>query len=117
MIIRRSFLPAILALALVALAGSGCTKQARKEHYLSLANQDYAAGNYDKAEIEYKDALQKVALDPVAVRQLGLLYSDEGRTLQAFSYLRKAAELDPKNATVQAKLALAEYALGGAKEA
>jgi len=117
MIPRRSSKSALLALALAALAGGGCTKEARKDHYVSLANKDFDAGQYDKAEIEYREALQRVPLDPVAIRQLGILYYKDGRIPEALAFLRKGAELDPKNADVQANLALTYLALGGAKEA
>jgi tetratricopeptide (TPR) repeat protein len=112
----RSSLPAFLIPALAVLAG-GCTKEARKEHYVSLANRDVEAGKYDSAEIEYRDALQRVPFDPEAICQLGILYYNDGRMLEALAYLKKGAELDPKNAEVRAKLALAYLALGGAREA
>lgn len=117
MTIRRSSLSAFPILALVVLAGAGCSKEARKNHYVSLANKDFDAGQYDKAEIEYRSALQKVPLDPVAIRQLGVLFFNEGRVREAFAYLRKAVELDPKNADAQTKLAMTYLTAGSLREA
>jgi tetratricopeptide (TPR) repeat protein len=105
MIIARRVVCAGLAMALAVCAGTGCSKRARKERMLASANRDFQAGQYDKAEVEYRAVLQIPPLSSGAVRQLGFVYFEEGRLSQAFPYLNKAAQLEPKNADVQIKLA------------
>lgn len=105
-------LAACLSVAVLA----GCSKQAREDRLFARAEKDFAAGDYDKAEVEYRGALQIVA-DPKAIARLGILYDEEGRALQAIPYLRKAADLSPDRIDVRVKLGLAYLELGGHKEA
>ena len=107
----------ILILALALGAVTGCTKEAKKNRFLQRGNQAFTKGEYQKAEIEYLNVVKVAGLNPVAVRQLGLIYSEQGRLLQAFSYLQKASELEPENADVHLKLGLAFLALRKQKEA
>src|SRR5215510_11938415 len=86
---RGTTLPRIrqlaLALPLVAVVSFGCAKeQDNKEQHLSRANDYFAAEQYDKAEKEYRDVLRLAPADPVAERQLGIIYYDQGQLLQAF---------------------------------
>ena len=75
---RRQLL--LLTVALVAIAGSGCSKeQDTKEEHLSRGNSYFAAQQYDKAEKEYRDLLRLAPDDPVAIRQLGIIYQDQGQ--------------------------------------
>ena len=80
------------------------------------AEDEYARGFYDLAEEEYRAALQ-LAPDPKAISELGILYSEEGRTLEAFPYLEKAAELGPERVKVRVRLGLANLALNAPKAA
>jgi tetratricopeptide (TPR) repeat protein len=110
----------LLALALVAAWGAGCSRQTRSSRYLARANLDFQAERYDNAEIEYLTVLRAAPQDPVATRQLGFLYYTEGRLPQAFFLLRKAAEMEPANTEVRLKLGLACLAFqkpGDAREA
>jgi predicted Zn-dependent protease len=102
---RRPAKFAILALALAAVANTGCSKHdPSKDEILSRANDAFAAGKYAEAEKAYRDVLQLTPADPVAVRQLGIIYSDRGQLLAAYPLLKKAAELEPDNLEVQLKL-------------
>jgi putative PEP-CTERM system TPR-repeat lipoprotein len=102
---------------LLALLCTGCTKQAKKSYYLARANKDFAAGQYEKAEIEYLKVLQIPPANPVAMTRLGLIYHDQGRLPQAFGVLKRAEELDPENPELRLKLCLTEFALHQFKEA
>src|ERR1700730_3028392 len=95
----------LFAFFLLAVASSGCSKQEdSKETHLSRANDYVAAGQYDKAENEYRDVLRLAPTDPVALRELGVMYQDQGQWPQAFPLLNKAAELLPDDADLQLKL-------------
>src|SRR5579864_692816 len=96
----------LLALILVILAGSGCTKELRKNQHLARGNSEFRALHYDLAEIEYLKVLQVSSLDPVAIRQLGLIYQDEGRLPRARPFLLKASQLESGNIEVLSKLCL-----------
>ena len=107
----------ILALAVVLVAASGCTKEARKNRSLARADKDFTAEKFDAAEIEYRQTLQIVAFDPTAIRQLGYLYFIEGRLPMAYVYLQKASELQPDDNQIRLKLGQCEMAVGLVKEA
>jgi len=117
MINLRRMMPVLLVLALIGLGGAGCTKEARKNRYLARGNRDFAAQQYAKAEIEYQKALQVAPLNPVAVRQLGFIYHEQGRIARAYAWLHRAAELEPDNAEVQLKLGMTDLGLRQYKEA
>lgn len=104
------------ALVLVALA-AGCTRDGRKAGILKKADAYYVAGDFDKAEIEYKNALQTAGLDAHAIGRLGAIYLEQGRGPFAYSYLVKASELDPANLDVRVKLAVVYAASGKPNEA
>ncbi len=100
----------LLTLGLLALAGAGCSPQAKKAKHLAQADRHFAAGEYDSAEIEYKNVLQIEPLNPPALGRLGIIYFDQSRTLFAKSYLQKASELAPTNLEVLIKLGLTDIA-------
>jgi tetratricopeptide (TPR) repeat protein len=111
------YLPCLLALACSLVLGSGCSKAAKAKRLLSSADHDYQALQYDAAELKYRGVLRLSYLNPVAIRQLGLIYAAEGRPAQAAGFLKKSLELDPNNVEVQAKMAQTLAALGNAKSA
>jgi len=112
----RLFRP--LALCVMAIAIVACSKQTdTKETHLSRANDYFAAEQYDKAEKEYRDVLRLAPADPVAVRQLGIIYDDQGQILQAYPLLKKSAELEPDNLEVQFRLGQLNLSIHKMKEA
>ena len=107
-----------LALPLAAIASFGCAKeQDSKEQHLSRANDYLAAQQYDKAEKEYRDVLRLAPEDPAALRQLGIIYVDQGQILQAYPLLKKSAELQPDDPEIQVKLAATFLSIGAYAEA
>jgi tetratricopeptide (TPR) repeat protein len=113
----RRYLSTLLVAALVGATGAGCTKQVRKNLYLSRANRDFQAQQYDRAEIEYLKVLRVAPLEPKAIGNLGIIYYDQGRYPRAWGFLKKAAELTPADPAVRLKLSLTEFSLGRFKEA
>ena len=108
----------LFAFFLLAVATSGCSKQEdSKETRLSRANDYVAAGQYDKAEKEYGDVLRLAPDDPVALRQLAILYQDQGQLPQAFQLLQKAADLHPDDADLQLKLGQSLFVQGHYEQA
>jgi tetratricopeptide (TPR) repeat protein len=108
-----SFRHLALVLPFVAIASFGCAKeQDGKEQHLSRANDYFAANQYDKAEKEYREVFRFAPDDPVAVRQLAIIYLDQGQVPQAYPLLKKAAELEPDNQETQLKLGEIFLAMG-----
>jgi tetratricopeptide (TPR) repeat protein len=102
----------------VAIASFGCSKeQDSKEQHLFRASDYLAAGQYDKAEKEYRDVLRLAPEDPAALRQLGSIYLDQGQTLQAYPLLKKSSELQPDDPEIQVKLAAAFLSIGAYAQA
>ena len=70
---------------LMAAASSGCSKhEESKETLLSRANGYLASAQYDKAEKEYREVLRLAPDDPVALRQLAIIYVEQGQLPQAY---------------------------------
>lgn len=106
----------LIALAVVAGCGS-CSRDAKKSGLLQKADRYFASGDYDKAEIEYKNVLQLGGIDPEAVGRLGIIYYDQGRLGKAYPFLLRASELKPDNLPVRLKLGYLQFASGKIKEA
>jgi tetratricopeptide (TPR) repeat protein len=95
----------IFGLCLTAIATAGCSKsEPTKEELLSRADAAFAAGQWDKAEMDYRKALTLAPDDPAVLRQLGSIYLDQGQLAQAYPLLKKGAELQPDDPEIQLKL-------------
>lgn len=79
---------------------------------LQQANAHFAAGDYDKARIEYLNVLKLDAKNAGAIENLGLLWLEQGSPIQAYPFLKKTSETDPKNLKVRIALAKASVAIG-----
>src|SRR5262249_44513414 len=85
-----------LVFVFLAFASFGCAKEEEnKEQHLSRANDYLAAQQYDKAEKEYRRVLSLAPEDRAALRQLGIIYVDQGQFVQAYPLLKKSSELEP----------------------
>src|SRR5882762_1779911 len=72
--------PLLFALSITALAIAGCSEKApTKDQILSRANEAFAAQRYSQAEKDYREVLRIAPDDQVAMRRLGILYSDQGQ--------------------------------------
>src|SRR5262245_16711573 len=97
----------IFGLCLAALTSAGCAKdEPTKDELLSRAEAAVAAGQWDKAEMDYRKVLSRAPEDLAALRQLGTIYVDQGQIMQAYSLLKKGAELQPDDPEIQLKLGL-----------
>jgi putative PEP-CTERM system TPR-repeat lipoprotein len=107
----------VLIFAAILILGAGCSKEARKSHYLAKAERDFQAEQYDRAEVEFLSALKLAPLDPAAISRLGVIYQIQGKFLPAFTYLRKALELSPGDLEARLKSGLLYSRLHKSKEA
>mgnify|MGYP001236528817 CR=1 FL=1 len=95
---------------LVALVG--CSREARTQRHLQRAERLYEAGDYDRAEIEYRNALKYGGTNRTAAARLGLILHQQGRLLEAYSVLRTATEWDPENVDLRVAIGQSLLALG-----
>ena len=101
----------VFSLLVVGIASFGCSKsQDTSEVHLSRANDYFSSEQYGNAEKEYRDVLRLQPDNPVAQRQLGIIYFDQGQLRQAYPILKKSSELEPDNLDVHLKLALLYFA-------
>lgn len=101
---KLSLFKTIVITTLLGLILAGCSKEAKKERFLTKANKDFQEERYDKAEIEYLNVLQLNPQEKSAVAQLGLLYFNQGRVLRAATFLNGAVEMDPDNVDLRVRL-------------
>ncbi len=95
----------------------GCTPAARKARTLERADRYFKAGDYDKARTEYFNVLRLDRTNRTAIKQLGIIWFEEGAPLRALPFLSATRELDPNDLNIRAKLAFARLMLGGAEQA
>jgi tetratricopeptide (TPR) repeat protein len=103
----------ILAVTLI----TACSKETKKARLLGEADNYFKSGNYDKARVSY---LNVVRLDPqsgLAFERIGAMWQDDAAPLRAAAFLKKASELDPKNAQNRIRLARCYLAVGQFAEA
>ena len=107
---------AALLLALV-LAAAGCTAAAKKARYLGRADAYFKAGDYEKAKVEYLNALRVDPQSVAAIERLGIIWFEEGASLRAFPYLLGSRQVAPDALDVRDKLGLAYLSIGAVAEA
>jgi tetratricopeptide (TPR) repeat protein len=96
---------------------TGCTKKARATRALENATRYFTAGQYDAAEVEYRNVLTLSPMDATAITQLGIIYHNEGRVSLALPYLLKSREQSPDNLEVRIKLGRTFMQLARASDA
>ena len=96
---------------------SGCSSEKKLAGHMEKAETYMAAGEYDKAEIELKNAirLDTESMDPAAL--LGQIYFEQGRLAQAAPILYAVAQEDPENLDNRVNLALVFLASGRVDDA
>jgi tetratricopeptide (TPR) repeat protein len=107
------FLSLVVLVLVCAGLGTGCTAKIKKARHQQRAEKYFAAGQYQKAEIEYLNVMRFEPANPEAISRLATIYFDQGRLSRAFPFLVKACELSPTNLDLQFKLGT--IYLGGRK--
>ena len=102
----------LAAVLLLVLAGAGCTAKAKKAYHQARANRFYAAGQFDRAEIEYMNVLRNDPANGQAYGRLGLIYYEQGRLQRALYFLAKGSEMTPTDLSLRLKLGFIYSAAG-----
>lgn len=84
---------------------AGCSREAKKNRYLSQGTKDFEAGAYDKAKIDYLKVLQLDQRNATAFARIGQIWLEEGAPLRAGAFLKKAEELAPADSANRLRLA------------
>jgi Flp pilus assembly protein TadD len=105
------------AVLLLAAVGTGCSARMKASYHLHRAEEYFNAGKYQDASIEYQKVLRDAPDNAQAWSRLGIIYFNQGRPLEAFPILVKAAQLDTNNLELRLKLGMVYLALGKTKEA
>jgi tetratricopeptide (TPR) repeat protein len=84
---------------------TGCgNAQSRKSGYIQHGQKYYAAGNYDKARLEFRNALQIDPKDPELRFLLGQVAEKTGDARAAFGEYQAALNANPQQADARAAL-------------
>jgi predicted Zn-dependent protease len=111
------FVSLFLVLVTFAALNTGCTAKIKKARHAQRAEKFFAAGQYQKAEIEYLNVMRLEPTNAVAISHLATIYFDQDRLMRAYPFLVKACELSPGNPDLLFRLATIHLGAGKVKEA
>lgn len=113
---RNLRLVSAAALAFVALGVGGCGgAEQRKARYLEKGEKYFTANNYEKARVEFSNALQIDQKDPNAQYQAGRTAEKLSDLRQAVAHYQAAIDSDPAQHAARAALARL-FLVGGAPD-
>src|ERR1700722_12241360 len=95
---------AVLAAMICALTGCG-SSHSRYQSYIERGRQYLAAGNLDKASVEFRNALQIEPRNDEALYLNGRVAERRGNIREAVDYYQSAVDVDPNDARARAGLA------------
>lgn len=103
---RQSLWPQVWGLTLlIAVAGAGCSRQARQARHLERADRYYAQQDHARAEIEYLNALRAGATNVEVFERLAEMLFTRGDLNRAAPFLLQTERLAPDNVTNRLRLA------------
>jgi tetratricopeptide (TPR) repeat protein len=109
--------PTLTVVMLLAIAVTGCTTNLKASYHQKRADRYYDAGQFEQAEIEYKNVLRNAPQNAQAWSRLGIIYFDQGRLGEAAPILGRAQQLATNNLEVRLKLGAIYLGTGRLKEA
>ena len=107
----------VVACCVALVLGPGCSKESRKARYLKNGYKYYSARQYDKAEVEYLNAIRLDSQNGVLIQRLGAIYFEQGRLERAFGFLQRAKELSADDAETHFMIALLHFSGGSTAKA
>jgi tetratricopeptide (TPR) repeat protein len=107
----------VVTLILAATLIAGCSKETRTARLLGEADDDFKAGNYDKAKLAYLNVIRLEPQNALAFERIGAMWQEDSAPLSAAAFLARASELDPKNVQNRIRLARCYAAVGRSADA
>ncbi|WP_404422138.1 tetratricopeptide repeat protein [Nibricoccus sp. IMCC34717] len=101
---RKSLFPSLLLTALtlaLALAGSGCSPQAKAKKHLARGDKYLSTNELERAEIEYLNALKADPKNSESIAKLAIYYFNIGAVTRSIPYLRAAREMRPDDLAIR----------------
>ena len=117
LIFRSANLPTLALIVLVSTMPSGCARdpKAREAQFLERGKAHMVKKDYQRAALEFQNAVQVMPQDAEAHYQLGLAHRASGASSLAFASFTKATQLNPSH--TEAQLKLAELMIGSRNRA
>lgn len=109
------FSATVLVASAAAALFSGCSRKSGTEAAIKRGDEFFAAGDYVKAEIEYKNALAKDGANAHVFSRMGIMFFEQGRVIVGSRFLRRALDLRPDDQ--EARLKMAIFELGNSRPA
>lgn len=106
----------LLGLCLAGTLLAGCSSESKKAKFEQRAEAHFKAGDYDRAELEYKNLLQLDPTNRVALRNLAVMFAEQGRLVHSFQLLSQVRKEFPDDLEVRLKFAMALLSGGQAQE-
>jgi tetratricopeptide (TPR) repeat protein len=105
-LIRSGFYKGTLlfCVPLLLLLGCGHSPQAVRDRALDAGNKLLAKGDYQRAVLEFKNAVQAMPRDAESQYKLGNASAAAGNVVEAVTAYKRAVELNPKHADAERKL-------------
>jgi cellulose synthase operon protein C len=110
---RRTLLPVVCLVALVLAACGGA--QSRKIKHLEKGQSFLAAGNFEKARVEFRNALQIAPVDSEARYENGVVAEKMGNLREAAQFFQAAIDSNSDNLVARGSLGRI-YVLAGAPD-
>ena len=107
----------VILASLLVISGAGCTSKAKRAYHEHRADKYFAAGDFDKAEIEYINVLRNDNASFKAYSRLGTIYFQQGRFQTAGPFLYKAVALQTNDLDMRLKLGTIYLNFGRFKDA
>jgi len=111
------FFLTLAAVALLAATGAGCTAKVKSAYHQRRADKYYAAGQFDRAEIEYMNVLRNDNQNAEAFARLAEMLFQQGRFQTAAPFLVQASSLATNNLELRLDLGKVYAAAGDMKDA
>src|ERR1700676_874075 len=96
----------IVIVGLIAMALSACGgAQARKARHMEKGQSFLVAGNFDKARVEFQNALQIAPADPEARFDMGVVDEKLGKMREAAQFYQGVIDVNPEHLGARTNLA------------
>lgn len=96
--IDRNRIVATIVVGVLTVALSACGgAQARKDKHLEKGRAYLTAGNYEKARVEFQNALQIAPVDPEARFEIGVVDEKLGKPREAAQFYQSAIDVSPNH--------------------